>query len=172
MSELHDMPARSTASPRRAPDRGRVAPPVERNAPTGRPERSQGRRKPHRSPVELRPLRLAALVLLLVAAALYVPPLRAFFAAQDSYFSQVAALSASQVASRALHTQIADLHNAAYIERQARAEFQLVPAGLQAFVVKGLPRSTPSASPTGAASAQPHLSLSARLGDLWHTLLE
>ncbi len=171
MSELHDMPARSTAAPRRTTAQGRAAPVVRRTNSANQQQRAAGRRRPRRAPVELRPLRLAALVLLLVAAALYVPPLRAFFAAQDSYFGQVAALSASQTASRALHTQIADLHNAAYIERQARAEFQLVPAGLQAFVIKGLPGSTPSPTPTSApASAPTRLSLGARLSDLWRTL--
>ena len=110
-------------------------------------------------------------MLLLVAAALYVSPLRAVFAAQDSYFSQRAALTAPQATNRALHIRIANLHNAAYLERQARAEYQLVPAGLQAFVVKGLPRSAPSSSPT-VASGRLRLSLGAHLGDLWRTLLK
>ena len=70
------------------------------------------------------------------------------------------------------HSQIIDMHSAAYIERQAREQWQLVPAGLQAFVVKGLPQSSPSSSPTGATTGRLHLSLSARLGDLWHTLRE
>jgi cell division protein FtsB len=138
---------------------------------SSRPKPGEGRQAPRKAPVEVRPLRLAVLVLLLVAAALYVSPLRAFFAAQDGYFGQRAALSELQAANRALRTQIADLHSAAYIEREAREQFQLVPAGLQAFVVKGLPRAATSPAPTSVAGSAPlRLSLGARLSDLWHTL--
>jgi cell division protein FtsB len=118
-------------------------------------------------------MRVVALVLVLVAAALYVAPLRAFFAAQDSYFSQRAALSAVQATNRALHKQFSEMHSAAYVERQAREEYGLVPEGLQAFVVKGLPGGTASGAQTiTAAYATFHLSLGMRLSDLWHTLQE
>ena len=81
-------------------------------------------------------MRLAVLVLVLVAAAFYVSPLRAFFAAQDGYFSQRAALSVLQAENRTLHRQISEMHSATYVERQARKEYGLVPTGLQAFVVR------------------------------------
>jgi cell division protein FtsB len=95
-------------------------------------------------------LRLAALALLLVAAAFYVSPLRAFFAQQDRYDRQVAALAQARVANQTLLTQIERMHTRDFITRQAREQYQLVPAGLQAFVVKGLPAAQPSAAPSGA----------------------
>ena len=84
-------------------------------------------RLPGRSPVELRPLRLAALVLLLVAAAFYVSPLRAFFAQQDRYDRQVASLAQARVANQTLRTQIDLMRTRDYITRQAREQYQLVP---------------------------------------------
>jgi cell division protein FtsB len=118
-------------------------------------------------------MRLAVLVLVLVAAAFYVSPLRAFFAAQDGYFSQRAALSVLQAENRALHRQISEMHSAAYVVRQAREQYQLVPSGLQAFVVKGLPPSAASPAPTATATSVPlRLSLGVRLSDLWRTLRE
>jgi len=139
----------------------------------GRARRRQGSAhggRPGRSPVELRPLRLAALALLLVAAAFYVSPLRAFFAQQDRYDRQVAALAQARVANQTLHTQILRMKTRDYITRQAREQYQLVPAGLQAFVVKGLPGAEPSAAPSGAATPAP--SLLSRLADLWRTIRE
>ena len=62
------------------------------------------------------------------------------------------------------------MHSAAYIERQAREQWQLVPAGLQAFIVKGLPRARRVPSPL-APKPGGHL-WSARLSDLWRTLRE
>ena len=128
------------------------------------------------SPVELRPLRLAALALLLIAAALYVSPLRAFFAQQDSYARQVASLKQSQLQNSELLAQIAAMHTRDYVTRQAREQYQLVPAGLQAFVVKGLPGSGVSGAHDATANAGttsapvPTPSLLARLADLWHTI--
>lgn len=116
---------------------------------------------------------MLALALLLVAGALYVSPLRAFFAAQDSYFAQRAALSAAQAANRALHRQISEMHSSTYVERQAREQYGLVPAGLQAFVVTGLPADAASrARIATAASPTSHLSLGMRLSDLWRTVRE
>jgi len=117
-------------------------------------------------------MRLAALALVVVALVLYVAPLRAFFAAQDGYFSQLSALSAAQATSRTLHQEIVDMHSAAYVERQAREQWQLVPAGLQAFVVKGLPQGAPGPAPSGGASPADRIPLGTRLSDLWRTLLE
>jgi len=115
-------------------------------------------------------LRLAALALLLVAAAFYVSPLRAFFAQQDRYDRQVTALAQARVANQTLLTQIERMHTRDFITRQAREQYQLVPAGLQAFVVKGLPAAQPSAAPSGAVAPAP--SLLARLADLWRTIRE
>ena len=118
-------------------------------------------------------MRLAVLVLVLVAAAFYVSPLRAFFAAQDGYFGQRAAPLMLQAENRTLHRQISEMHSATYVERQARKEYQLVPAGLQAFVVNGLPGSAASPAPTATAPSVPlRLSLGVRLSDLWRTLRE
>ena len=50
---------------------------------------------------------------------------------------------------------------------------QLVPAGLQAFVVKGLPDVRSAAAPHDApGTRQPAPSLLARLADLWRTIPE
>jgi hypothetical protein len=56
-------------------------------------------------------MRLAALVLVLVAGAFYVLPLRAFFAAQDGYFGQRAALLMPHAENRALRRQISEMHS-------------------------------------------------------------
>jgi cell division protein FtsB len=125
---------------------------------------------PGRSPVELRPLRLAALALLLVAAAFYVSPLRAFFSQQDRYYRQVASLAQAKTTNQTLRIQIERMRTRDFITRQAREQYQLVPSGLQAFVVKGLPQAQPSAAPAGTTVPAP--SLLARLADLWHTIRE
>jgi cell division protein FtsB len=118
-------------------------------------------------------MRLVALALVLVAAALYVSPLRAFFAQQDRYDRQVASLSQAQARNQALHTQIDRMHTRDYITRQAREQYQLVPAGLQAFVVKGLPDVRSAAASHDASGARPvPPSLLARLADLWRTIRE
>jgi cell division protein FtsB len=134
-------------------------------------EPARDRHASRRALVKARQIRAAALVLVLIAAALYVAPLRAFFAAQDSYFSQRAALMEVQAANRALHRQFAEMHSEAYVVRQARQEWQLVPAGLQAFAVKGLPQSAPSPAPSGSVASAPlRITLGVRLSDLWRTL--
>lgn len=147
---------------------------MAQRAPGGGPARTRDRgareRLPGRSPVELRPLRLAALVLLLVAAAFYVSPLRAFFAQQDRYDRQVASLAQARVANQTLRSQIDLMRTRDFITRQAREQYQLVPPGLQAFVVKGLPDAEPSAAPAAATAPAP--SLLARLADLWRTIRE
>ena len=116
-------------------------------------------------------MRLAALVLVVLAASLYISPLHAFFAAQDGYFAQLAALTQAQAANRILVKQIAVMRSEAYIVRQAREQYQLVPAGLQAFVVKGLPQAAASPIPgSGAPPVSPRVTLGMRLGDFWRTL--
>jgi cell division protein FtsB len=113
---------------------------------------------------------VAALVLLLLAAWLFVSPLRAFFAQQDRYDRQVVALVQAQAQNKTLRAQIADMHTRDFITREAREQYQLVPADMQAFVVKGLPQDEATPAPSGGAGALESPSLLSRLVDLWHTL--
>ncbi len=167
------MASGSTASSRRATREGRAAQTTSRRKPSGAGDKVARARRRRGSPVELRPLRLAALALLLVAAAFYVSPLRAFFAQQDRYDRQVAALAQAQATNRALHTELGLMRTRDFITRQAREQYQLVPAGLQAFVVKGLPRAKTTSSSARRAAATPAApSIFARLSDLWHTIRE
>lgn len=114
-----------------------------------------------------------ALVLLLVAVALYVAPLRDFFAQQDRYHDEVAALESAKVENEALQHQAELLASKDYIAQRARTDGLLVPPGSQAFVVKGLPDeddlepfTLPSDTPaTGSVSVLE------RVEDLWRTLL-
>lgn len=115
---------------------------------------------------------MAALALLLVAGALYVAPVRAFFAQEDVYFAQLTALGQSRAANRALHLQIVEMHSEAYIERLAREQYQLVPVGLQAFVVKGLPLVATHQARRAVASSRAGIPLLTRLEDLWRTIKE
>jgi len=113
--------------------------------------------------------------LLLVAAAFYVSPLRAFFVQQDRYQRQVAALDQAKTRNGALKTQIARMGTRDYITRQARLQYQLVQPGMQAFVVKGLPEPGPDATadPTEQTAVKtPAMTLPERLQDLWRTLRE
>jgi cell division protein FtsB len=133
------------------------------------------RRSPQRpakkAPVRLHVGRLAILILLLVGGAFYVQPLRNFFSQQDRYLSQASVLEQARAENATLKAQVARLRTRAYITRQAREEFQLVPAGMQVFVVKGLPESAPvpEADPVRPpAVARP--SVVERLRDLWQTL--
>jgi cell division protein FtsB len=124
-----------------------------------------------KAPVRLHAGRLALLVLLLVGAAFYVQPLRAFFAQQDRYLDEAAVLDQARTENVALREQVVHLKTRDYITRQAREEFQLAPAGMQVFVVKGLPeaavRSEGSQQP--APVVEPP-TLPERLRDLWQTL--
>ena len=125
------------------------------------------------APVRLHVGRLALLALLLVAAAFYVSPLRAFFAQQDRYRQQAAVLAQEKSQNVALRDTLAKLKTGAFIQQQAREQFQLVPGGMQVFVVKGLPPgATPSPVPTAAVPSPSSPSLAARLSDLWKTLLQ
>ena len=72
------------------------------------------------APARLHPGRLALLALVLIAAAFYVSPLRAFFTQQDRYERQVVALTQANAENHALHTQIAKLKTG-YITRSRRA---------------------------------------------------
>ncbi len=166
--ELGDMGQSRHEPERRARRTARAARPAADGAAAGAGDDVARARR--RAPVELRPLRLAALVLLLLAAWLFVSPLRAFFAQQDRYDRQVATLTQAQAQNKALHTQIAEMHTRDFITREAREQYQLVPADMQAFVVKGLPRDETTPAPSSRAAALESPSLLARLVDLWHTL--
>lgn len=166
------MAQRPSSASRRTARTGRAAPRVSPSRTAGADlARVVNRHLDGKAPVQFRPARLAVLALVLIAAAFYVSPLRAFFTQQDRYERQVAELTQARAENQALHTQIAQMGTRDYITRQAREQYQLVPAGLQAFVVKGLPKAAPSAAAQGAAApAPPALSLVDRLKDLWHTL--
>ena len=123
-----------------------------------------------KAPVRLHIGRLAILALLLIGAAFYVQPLRNFFAQQDRYLGEAAVFEQARSENAALKQQVAALGTRAYVTRQAREEFQLVPAGMQVFVVKGLPESDPSRTTDPAKPpvvAKP--SMVERLNDLWQT---
>ena len=125
-----------------------------------------------KAPVRLHPGRLAVLVLGIVAAYFFVSPLRAFFAQQDRYQREVAALAQARAQNAELKAELATMGTQEYVVRQARKDFQLVPSGVQAFVVKGL---TPGTVGDEASSASvpktPPLSIAQRLADLWHTIV-
>lgn len=126
---------------------------------------------PGKGPVQLHVGRLAVLALVLVAAALYVAPLRAFFAQQDRYHREAVALAQGRAENESLRERLTQMRDREYVTRRAREEFQLVPRGMQAFVIKGLPetdevqRSQPVVAPDSP-------SLIDRLADLWRTLLQ
>ena len=123
--------------------------------------------------MDLRPGRLVVLVLLLAAVALYVGPLRAFFAQQDRYHDEVAALDAARAQNAALQKQTELLSTKHYIAQRAREDSMLVPLGTQVFVVKGLPDEDevdPITLPVDAPRAG-SVTVLERVEDLWRTLL-
>jgi cell division protein FtsB len=127
-------------------------------------------RRPAKAPVQIKVGRLGLLILLLIAAALYVSPLRAFFAQQDRYTHEVAQLTKARSDNAALKAELAKVDTKQYILETARENFQLVPAGMQPFVVTGLPQEKPPAMPDAPPQGG-SLSLPQRLVDLWRTLL-
>jgi cell division protein FtsB len=117
--------------------------------------------------------RLALLALVLIAAAFYVSPLRAFFTEQDRYQREVAALQAARAERARMEREIELLSTRSYVAQVARAESMLVPPGTQVFVVKGLPGRAEEeafASPKRQAT-QSSFSVLDRVEDLWRTLL-
>ncbi|MGO8682988.1 MAG: septum formation initiator family protein [Thermoleophilia bacterium] len=115
-------------------------------------------------------MRFALLALVLVAAALYFQPLRAFYSQQTKYAQQQVALVVARRENSALTTQVARLKTAQYVLEAAREDFQLVPPGMQAFFIKGLPADSSTAGVSDALPPSATMSLSARLADLWHTI--
>ena len=117
--------------------------------------------------------RLMALALVLIAAALYAEPLRDYFVQQDRYQKAAGALETAQAENAALRTEIERLGTDAYIAEKARSDLQMVPQGMQAFVVKGLPGEATEASGADEQAVVPErLSPFERLSDLWRTLSE
>lgn len=112
------------------------------------------------------------LALVLIAAALFVPPLRAFFVQQDQYQTAKASLEATRADNTALERQVRLLTTKAYIAQKARADSMLVPKGTQVFVVKGLPgEEVDLGTVTETQPQQSSISVLDRLDDLWRTLL-
>jgi cell division protein FtsB len=115
---------------------------------------------------------LAILALLLIGAALYVSPLRAFFEQQDRYEKASAELQAARQDNAALEREIQLLTTKAYIAQRARADSMLVPPGTQVFMIKGLPGKEEERD-VGADTPPVESSISVldRIEDLWTTLL-
>jgi hypothetical protein len=147
-------PARAARSSSRTP------------APARRASRPRASRS---SAVRLHWGRLALLALVLFGAALYVGPLRDFFAQQDRYLKEASTLQELKRQNVSYHQRLANIKDKQWVIKVAREDFALVPPNTQSFVVKGLP-SEPAARTHGSPSGQ-SLSLGGRLKDLWNTLL-
>ena len=117
--------------------------------------------------------RLALLALVLIAAAFYVSPLRAFFTQQDRYQREVATLQAARADKARMEHEIELLSTKSYVAQVARADSMLVPPDTQVFVVQGLPGKAEEeafASPAPQVT-QGSFSVLDRVEDLWRTLL-
>ena len=108
------------------------------------------------------------LVLILVAAAFYLGPLRQFFAEQDRYQQKTAALEAARADNEALKLEIELLKDDTYIGQQARKT--LVPPNTQVFVIEGLPGEEETAPDETASAEAGTFSVLDRLEDLWRTV--
>lgn len=116
--------------------------------------------------------RLAILALVLIGAALYVSPLRAFFEQQDRFEKASAELQAARHDNAALEREVQLLTTKAYIAQRARADLTLVPPGTQVFVIKGLPgRDEETSLSTDSPPVESSISVLDRIEDLWRTLL-
>lgn len=116
--------------------------------------------------------RLAILLLVLIAASFYLGPLRQFFAQQDRYQKELAALEAARSDRALLKRQVQLLNTDTYIEQRALTGSGLAPPGTQVFVIKGLPdrvEEDAARSETGPAAGS--FSVLDRVEDLWRTLL-
>ncbi len=115
--------------------------------------------------------RLVLLVLVLVAAAFYLGPLRQFFAEQDRYQQKTTALQAARADNAELKNQIQLFHDDSYIGEQALAGAMLVPPDTQVFVLNGLPgREDEDESRERTSPSTGSFSVFDRLEDLWRTL--
>jgi hypothetical protein len=132
--------------------------------------RSSGARRRAGGPLRARWGRVAVLALILIAAGLYYTPLRDFFTQQDRYSKELASAQAFKADNKAIEEQIAAMHGKQWVVREARSQFQLVPEGMQAFVITGLPSDEEAPRPI-AAPKQQTLTWGDRLRDLWDALL-
>lgn len=138
---------------------------------------SSGRRRRHPSDASsqrprLHVGRLLALLLLLIAASLYLGPLREFFAQQDRFQQETATLEAARADNAAMKRQVELLTTDVYIGQKALTGSMLAPPDSQVFVVKGLPgREEEDAARPKTAPAEGSFSVLDRLEDLWRTLL-
>ena len=116
--------------------------------------------------------RLALLLLVLIAAALYVAPLRAFFTQQDRHQREVAALRVARADNTRMTREIDLLRTRSYVAQVARADSLLVPPGTQVFVVKGLPGGDDESALAGQADqvTEGSFSVLERVEDLWRTV--
>jgi len=148
-------------------------------APGRRHSRAGGGRRGPRArvnpPPQVKAGRLALLALVLIAAALYVQPLRAFFGEQTRYQQELDTLAAARAENAALRRQLDLLTSETYIAQVARDDSMLVPPGTQVFVVKGLPGEKEEQAAAAARHerepVQSSFSVVDRLEDLWRTLL-
>lgn len=115
--------------------------------------------------------RLGLLALVLMAGVLYVSPLRGFFVQQTRYAHETAALQNARQQNVALKSELAKLQTVPYVSQMAREEFLVVPPGMQAFVIKGLPQGDTPATDSQPPPASGSMSVLQRLADLWRTLL-
>ncbi len=116
--------------------------------------------------------RLTLLILLLIAAALYISPLRAFFEQQDRFEKASAELQAARRDNVALEREVRLLNTEAYIAQRARADTKLVPRDTQVFVIKGLPgRDVERDFGADTPPLESSISVLDRVEDLWRTLL-
>lgn len=166
--------ATRSSDPKRTPRggaRGRTSARAVRSS--ARTPSSARRRTPPRSSrssgVRLHWGRLALLALVLFGAALYVGPLRDFFAQQDRYHKEASTLQELKQTNAAYRTRLANIKDKQWVIRVARERSALVPPNMQSFVVQGFP-TEPAAKTHGSPSGQ-SLSLGDRLKDLWDTLL-
>ncbi len=161
--------ARSAAARRASARRPRAGDSRRPRAGDSRRPRAGDSRRPS---FRVRPGRLVLLVLFLSAIALYVGPLRAYFAEQDRYHEAAAALDAARSEHAALRTQADRLTTKSYIAQQARKDSLLVPPGTQAFVIKGLPEEDDPGTVelSGAAPTMESITVLERIEDLWRTL--
>jgi len=112
----------------------------------------------------------ATLALVVIACGLYYGPLRDFMKQENAYQKELATLTSLQRQNKAIKDQIAAVGSDAWIAREARSQFQLVPKGSQAFVITNLP--SDENEPEAQTPAKPtELTLGQRLSDLWQALL-
>lgn len=115
--------------------------------------------------------RLAVLVLVLIAGAFYVGPLREFFVQQDRFHQQTVALEEARTTNEELKQQVQLLNSEAYISQRALEGSRLVPPNTQVFIINGLPDEAAEAAPEDeTAVTSESFSVLDRLEDLWRTL--